>query len=303
MPKISLPYLALMTMFITWGTGFVATKIVVNEIPPMLFNGMRYLLCGILLLGLSFARGVKLPRDKTVWSRIGISSGLSVFGGNFFLTIALLYINGGIAPVVTSLESSIFILMCFFWGERFGRSVWWGLIVGFCGLIVMFWPALQSMLAGSDEAGMANYSFALFFLLLTAFCWGIGGFYVRHYSIEADVFLHTGVQYMLSCGVFLVIAAIYESWDVTRYSTGAWAAFFYVSLITTILGYGSYMYILDKLPANVIATKAYALPLISIITGYLLLDEVLTTYQIAGAVVILFGIGLVNSGKKAKANG
>lgn len=301
MPKIPLPYLALFTMFFTWGTGFVATKAAVNEIPPMLFNGLRYLLCGVLLLAICTARGVPFPKSKTVWSRIGISSALSVFGGNFFLTIALLSINGGIAPVVTSLESSIFIIMCAIWGERFGRSVWLGLFVGFCGLVFMFWPALAAVFSEANNTAMASYGFALFFLLLTAICWGIGGFFVRHYKIEADVFLHTALQYLLACGVFLLIAAVYEPWALGSFSTGAWAAFFYVSLITTILGYGSYMYILGNLPANVIATKAYALPLISILTGYIVLSEVLTGFQIAGGAVILLGIGLVNMGKNKKA--
>ena len=95
-----------------------------------------------------------------------------------------------------------------------------------------------------------------------------------------------------------MLALFFEEFNPGEYSARAWGAFFYVSLITTLLGYACYMYILGKLPAPVIATKAYALPLISLITGFVVLGEKLTLIQWVGVLVMLAGITVVNQARK-----
>jgi drug/metabolite transporter (DMT)-like permease len=295
-------YLALWVMFLTWGTGFVAAKMVVAEIPPFTYNVLRYLLCGGLLMAWAFGRGVVFPSWKSAegretWGRLAISSALSVFGGNFFVTLGLLSINGGIAPVITSLESSVFLLLCFLQGEKMSRWVWVGMGTGFVGLLVLLSPTLWLYWEGGVLAD-AREGFGLLMLFCGALCWGCGGYFVRHHPIRMELFTNTALQYLMSCGVFLVLAVLLEEFHPSEYSARAWGAFFYVSLITTLLGYACYMYILGRLPAPVIATKAYALPLISLVTGYVVLGEVLTPIQWVGVLVMLAGITVVNQARK-----
>lgn len=263
----------------------------------MAFNALRFAICGSVLMIYSKSIGRSLPRDRSEWKKMIIASLLAIVGGNFFLTIALLYINGGFAPVITSLESTIFITSCYiFAGDKFKKAAWIGMAIGFSGLLVMFWPAISEIFQNPNE-DTQNYTLALIFLFLTACCWGSSSYYVRHHKIETPLFMQTSIQYIFACCSFVILSLVMEDLSYTGISKSAWGAFAYVVIFTTVFGYAAFMYILPKLPAQLTATKAYIIPLISIITGYVVLGETLNVFQIIGGVIILGGVCLVNFGK------
>jgi drug/metabolite transporter (DMT)-like permease len=285
-------YLAWIAVCIIWGTTYLAIRIGVAELPPMLFAGMRWIIAGTIFLFYLRMKGVKLPSKEDILPLSVV--GLLLLGfGNGLVVVGEQWVSSGLAALlITTLP---------FWmvgfesllphGPKLNLFIIGGILLGLAGVSFIF---------GSHWEELLNHDYLLGILAILGaeITWSVGSVYSKHKKINLDPLMAASVQ-MLIAGFALTLLGIIlgETSEVTFTQNGL-LAFSYLTLIGSIFGYGSYIYAISHLPLSLVSTYAYINPVIALFLGWLILDERLDFIIAIAAVVIIFGVLLVNKGAK-----
>jgi len=279
-------WLALGTVYVVWGSTFIALAIAVRDLPPLLAMSMRHVVAGAALL--AFA----LPRGDREGDRIGrpqVRAAL-VFGGFLFLLG-----HGGLAwaqqtvpaGVAALLVGSIPIWMALLdrvaFGRRLSRSAYAGFVLGFVGLAFLVDP----FGAGSvDRLGAVV-------IILSALAWASGSLYSRDASLPKRPLVSAGLASV--CGGVLLLAGSVVTGELGRatFSTEALLAVGYLVVIGSFVGFTAYVWLLRSAPMSVVATYAYVNPVVAVFLGWLLLGEDVTVQVVVAGGAVLVAVALI----------
>lgn len=285
-------YIAWIAVCIIWGTTYLAIKIGVEHLPPMLFAGLRWIIAGNILLIILKLRGIKLPSKNDLIhifvigiSLISIANGLVVVGEQFIGSGLTALLLTTIPFWVVGMEAMIPS------GPRINLLILSGLFVGLIGVTLIFkgdWSTLQN----------ASYLSGVLCMLGGVVAWSFGTVYSKYKKITVHPLMGAAVQ-MLFGGLAQTLLGIIlgEASQISFHPDGI-ISFFYLIFFGSILGYGSYIYAIEHLPLSLVATYAYINPIIALFLGWLVLDETMNLTIIAAAVIIILGIIIVKKGTK-----
>jgi drug/metabolite transporter (DMT)-like permease len=283
-------YIAWVAICLIWGTTYLAIKIALEGIPPMLVGGIRYLIASSVLIGGLIARGDRLP-GLTAWPRFALIGFLMLGVGNGGVVWAEQYVSSGLAAVIIATTP--------FWmvavdaalggGERLGRQHWTGLLVGFAGIVLLLWPELTS-------GGQASRNVLLGVLGLQLACigWSLGSTYSKRHTTHVAP-IHGAAVQMLAGGVWLTLAGTaLGEWRTFAPSAHAWWAVLYLAFVGGLAGFGAYIYALAHLPLSFVSLYAYINPIIAVALGTLILGEPFTMRMAMAVAVVLVGTAMVS---------
>lgn len=292
---------ALLAVYLSWGTTYLAIKEGVKTLPPCLFGGGRIGSAGLVLLAFVVLTGrpaLLAPRDLF---RTWLHSLLLFVGGNGLITIGQKTVPSGEASILVATVPLWLGLVECFWpgGERLTLRGWCGLLMGLAGLAVLRWDEL-----GNPAVLLSDT--ATLFVLGSAVCWAFGSVILRHRRVQGDRL--TVATYQMICGgltLMLVGAAVGEGqqFSVSLLTQNVAIAFCYLLVVGSLIGFLSYSWLLGHVSTTVAGTYAYVTPVVAILTGWLLGGETLTGRMIAGMSVILAGVALVRSSEAKTASG
>lgn len=171
---------------------------------------------------------------------------------------------------------------------RIDLKGWIGLLIGFSGVALL-------VLSGSGT-GSSNIMVSAI-ILLAAACWAIGSVYSKGFTPTGSVVANIGVQ-MLAGGIGLCIvgSALGELGRISLSVKGI-GAMLYLIVFGSLIGYSSYIYILQKWPAAKAGTYAYVNPPVAFLLGALVLGEPFTLTMLLSTVIILAGVLMVQLSK------
>ncbi len=282
-------YLAFGAVSFFWGTTYLAIRIGVEVLPPALFAGVRFLLAGLILFTALLARGYKAP-NASEWKHQAIIGIALLVLGNGVVVWAEQFVPSSLAAlIVATLPFSIVTIEAALGkGDRLTGKKMLGLMIGFAGLVLLLWPDLQGAIQGTYLLGIIG-------LLLAPVFWSAGSIYSKYRQSTTRPFMAAAIQ-MIIAGLLLSLIGILSG-ELARFhfSVQGFAAISYLIVFGSILGYGSYIYALDKLPPSVVSMYAYINPVVAVFLGWLILDERLDLLMIIATVVILSGVVLVKS--------
>lgn len=286
-------WLALLAVYIVWGSTYLAIRFVVESIPPFFSAGLRFLISGAVLYLFRRLQGDPRP-TKANWIAATIIGLFMLLGGNGLLVWAEQHIPSGIA--------SLFIATTPLWmvlidslrpgGKRSDGLTWLGVLLGFVGIILLIAPWQQDFTAGGpmDPLGVAA-------LLFAAFSWTIGSLYSRHAPLPTSPLLSTGMEMLAgSLGLF-VMSAFMGEWthlDLSTIQPRSLWGLVYLITFGSLIGFVSYTWLLRNAPTPLVATYAYVNPLVAILLGVLLANEALTVWVVVSAVVIISSVIIIN---------
>jgi drug/metabolite transporter (DMT)-like permease len=284
--NIVIELLLLLVAFI-WALNFSLVKIGLNEIDPMSFNALRFLLATILMWGVVLKRGIWVPiRREDRWN-------LVVLGLTGNLLYQLLFIFGlertfsansavmlGTIPVWVAVVSH--------WSssdEKMNRNKAIGVILAFTGVLFI-------LLGKPERISLSSETFVGDLLTLaSAFVFG-------YYSVKSRGFLtyypplqlttismSVGGMSLFFAGIPWLIELDYGSIGWFSYGTVAYSGFFSVGIAYIIWNYG-----LRQVGAVRTATYQNLVPVLGLILGFLILGEKLELLQYVGSMVVIAGI-------------
>ena len=281
---------AYITVCILWGSTYLAIRIGVSAFPPELFAGIRFFIAGLLMLIYGRLRGFEFPSNLTGIRDQSIVGLFLLFGGNGLVVWAGQWVHSGItALMVATIPLFIVIIELFIPGRpKIELKGWLGLLIGFSGVAML--------VLSNSGAGSINAKGAIV-LLAASFFWAMGTVYSKSFKPEGSMIVNIGIQ-MLAGGIALLILGI-SLGELPRVSVSSKGigALLYLIVFGSLLGYSSYIYVLEKWPAAKAGTYAYVNPPVAVLLGALILKESFTLTVLLATVVILSGVLLVQLSK------
>ena len=277
---------AFAVIYLVWGSTFLATRIGVLEMPPMLFAAGRFTIAGTLLSIVALVLGERFPRTRREWLHAGLFSILMVPLSNGLSTVAVRHVPSNEAALLAA-GSALWLAGLGAIGPRGhtlrGDSIL-GVLLGFAGVVLLVWPHAD---AAPGHLGWRAL------LLLSSMNFAIASIVYRdaHLAVGPMAFNAT---IMLMGAACLAIAGVATGepthW---RWSGTGVAAMLYLALFGSALAYTSYTWLLKHAPADRVGTFAYVNPAIATVLGWAVLGEALTGGQLVGVMVILAAVALV----------
>ncbi len=281
--------LCLATVYLVWGTSYVATRVGVLNLPPLLFGGVRFILGGILLLAVALWRGFRPAQLAGQWRHVLVLSLIGVAISNGLQTWAMQWVPSH-ASALLNASCALWIVVFGLFGVRAhkpGTRAVVGLVVGFAGTALLMWPS-------AGEAAAGALLIPQLAILLACIVWSLGTIYMRNHSIDVDLFALVGIQMLLG-GVWMALAGLaFGEAARWHWSMQGALALAYLVIFSCCFAYTAYAWLARNATPAQVGTYSYVNPAIASVVGYLALGETLSPVQIVGGLVILGGVLMIN---------
>ncbi len=285
-----LAILSYLTVCIVWGSTYLAIRVGVTDMPFLVFAGVRFFTAGSIILLASKIVGWKFPDQLDDYKTIAFAGIMLLFVSNGLVCWAEQWIDSGLTALLLAATPLFMALIEVIVprDQRIGRLGWVGLVIGFLGVVYLFSPHLN--LEGQTLPAMLA-------VLGASLNWAIASIYLKRRIVSGSMMPNVGIQMFAAGVLFLLAAAFFGGITLEEASADGIAALLYLIFIGSILAYTAFNYMLKALPAAKAGTYAYVNPVVAVILGYLILNEVVTTQTIVAALIILGGVVLVQVSK------
>lgn len=264
---------------IIWGINFVVAKATVSYIPPYFLLGMRLALSSLVLI--PFMRRPELPLSKIF--RISITLTSLHFG---LMYIALGYgLDSSIAVILDQMRVPFAVTLGYFiFGETIGKRGAFGITLALIGTFII---------AGTPNA-LNNYP-AMWMMIAAAAAWAFYNIQVKNLQ-NVDMLSFIGWVSLFGTPQLFLISAIFETGQVEALLAAPkiiYFALFYISIFVTIIGHGSWYYLLQKYPVAKVVPYSLMIPVFGMLAGVILLKEQLSWQIIIGSAFTISGVASI----------
>ena len=281
-----LVWLALWTVYIVWGSTYLAIRVTVETMPPLLAMGVRFLIAGSLMyVFLRIKRGPEGVRTtgKQRWAAAIVGAAL-LLGGNGMVALGEQHVSSGLASLIIASVPLWVVLLRKLTREPVAGATLVSVVVGFMGV---------ALLASSNGSVSRAAALGVALVVLASLSWAGGSFFSNHLPLPADPLLSTTWQ-MLTGGLALVAAGavtgeVAEA-EISEFSTASILAVVYLILIGSILAFTAYTWLLQNAPISKVTTYAYVNPVVAVFLGWAVLSERVTPTILVGAAIIVASV-------------
>jgi drug/metabolite transporter (DMT)-like permease len=294
-PPLWKTLLAFGFIYFVWGSTYLAIRVGVHEVPPLMFAAMRFFAAGAALYGWTMMRGEKAPTTRQ-WISACILAVLIFVGDYGLLFWAEIRVPSGIAAVMMA-TIPVFIALgeiVFLGTQKLTGRLAIALVVGIAGVAVLTLRTLNLSGMPVEPLGAAA-------LIVAAMCWGVATILTRKLELPPSKVVSSGAQ-MLAGGIMLfVFSAMFGEFgrfDVRAVSSGAWWALAYLVVVGSIIGYTAYLWLLHHQSPTKVGTYAYVNPVVAVVVGYFLGGEELGMRTVVGAVLVVVSVVMITTSRK-----
>lgn len=282
------PAHALLAMLVAaiWGFSFVVIKVGVSSVPPLLLTGLRFLFA-------AFPAVLFIKRPTARWPYVagyGLFIGIVQFG---LLFIALKQgLPAGLASVI--IQSQVFITMglaAMLFGERLKPVQLAGALLAVCGIALIAWTRWTG-------ASLVP----LLLVLLAALSWSCGNMLSKRSGETNPLGFIVWASLVAPLPLF-VLSALTEDHAAIMQALGepTWlsiGAVLFLAWPATILGFGTWSWLLGRYPASQVSPFALLVPVFGMAGGIGLLGETIQPMALAGSAIVLAGLILTVLGPR-----
>jgi drug/metabolite transporter (DMT)-like permease len=279
-------YVALIAVWIFWGTTYLAIRMALESFPPLILLSARFILSGLILLIGANVAGATIPvrRELALTALYGV---IVLGGGNGSLVFAEQWVPSGLA--------ALFITTSPFWlvglemasgGERLRLPTLAGILVGSCGVLLLIAPAVTGATLGTGVLKA--------FLLLQAGCflWNAGALLQKRQKTLAHPVVSGAVQQLATGLVFLIPALLIPQHQIEWTAKSSWALLYLVTF-GSVVGYSAFIYAMEHLPVAMVSTYTYVNPMVAVLLGWVFYREHFGWREAAAMAVIFAGVAIV----------
>ncbi len=246
--------IALATIYVIWGSAFLAIRIAIEDFPPFLMSGLRYWFAGCVLYAFMWLRGAESPR-RHEWLAAAGAGAFLVVTANGALVFAEQWISSGLAAMGFATAPLWAVLFAAFWERWPTRAEWIGLGFGFLGVVML---NLETDLSASPIGGVA--------LMISATGWAFGSIVSRRVSLPVG--LMGSAAMMISGGLMLTVLGFAVGERLTHVpAPRSMLAFAYLAIFSSLIGFSAYNFLLRHTRPAVFTSHAYTNPVIAVVLG------------------------------------
>jgi drug/metabolite transporter (DMT)-like permease len=287
-------WIALGIVYLVWGSTYLAIRVGVEHLPPLLLAGTRYVIAGALLYPIArrasaatraTARGGARPGAKA-WLACAVVGLLLLFAGNGGVSVAETRLPSGVAALLVATVPLWMIV--FAWPvehQRVTTRAAAGLAIGLAGVAVLVG-------AGLSGGGMSG----VFIVLGASAAWGLGSVLSHRLPVPGDAMLAAAIEMLAGGVVLLAVAAASGEFARVHWSAvpaSSWIALAYLIGPGSILAFTAYGYALSHLPTAAVSTYAYVNPVVAVLAGIVFLGEQFSWREGLGAALVLASVVII----------
>lgn len=285
--------LAFAAVYIIWGTTYLAIRIGIESMPPFTMAGLRYVIAGVLMLLYIQIKG-EILFDKTVIRNLLLGAFMLTCGqGTIFW--AEKYVPSGLTAVLISTAPIWYIVADKkHWRNYFtSKLTLFSILLGLAGVWLLFKD--QAITGNGTSSSMMIL--ASIVIIVACLCWVSASLYYKYNHNPGSLFKNIGWQLIGGAVGCLLVGTFMGEWgqfNITQVTARSWGALLYLAIAGSIVAFTAMFWLLERRPAPVVGTYAYVNPVIAVILGYFIADELITGSQIIGMAIILIAAYLAN---------
>lgn len=284
-------------IYFVWGSTFLAIRVGVQEVPPFLLAGMRFVLAGVILYLWARARGIASPSARE-WGAVTLLAVLF-----FVLDYGLVFwaetrVPSGITAVMMALIPAFMALseIIFMKTQRLTARLGVALVMGVAGVGVLVSRSASFGDAAIDRGGAIA-------LVVATLSWSVASALTRKLSLPASKAMSSATQ-MLAGGVLLTgTAAVlgeFRGFHLQTVSAKAWLALAYLIVAGSIVAFTAYVWLIHHESPTKVGTYAYVNPVVAVLLGYFFGGESLGSRTVLGAALVLASVVVITTAKKVR---
>jgi drug/metabolite transporter (DMT)-like permease len=273
-----------------WGSTWLGIKIGLEDSPPFLSAGFRFLVATIILYLLAQIKGIDFRKNRGKLKQIFLPG---IF--QYFFSYALVYwgeqfISSGLMAILFSTLPFFVAFYAFFIlkNEKLGFWKIFGLILGFLGIIVIFSENLS--------LGLKENFWGMLAAVGSAACSALSTVLIKKNLKEVNPVVTATYQMALGSFFLLITGFSLEKLSDFKITFNSLGALLYLAIFGSAIAFVSYYWLLKKVEATKISVIAFITPIVAVFLGWLFLDEKIEWYMAFGTIFVFAGIGLVNYG-------
>lgn len=267
------------------GGNFTALKFALDHTTPLLMASMRTVVGGSFLLGFALLRGERLPRRLDDLANIFVVSFSITTVSSGLLLIGVSRVPAGVASLVSSTMPLFTAVLTFLLlGVKINRLGLVGVLVGFCGTIVLASPSL-----GGETAAIGIFS-----LVISAVAWAFGTVYMKWKDMSrVTPVMLVGVQLIMSALVLVPFALAVEGTSKTDWSLGLLVPLLYAAIPANAVTFALMATVVRRATPTQASSTAYLIPVFGVFFGWTIRGEVLGWVELAGGLLVIAGVYLL----------
>ena len=280
---------ALSIVYVVWGTTYLAIRVVVETVPPLLSASFRFLVAGLAYyLWLRIRHGSDAVRvtGKQLMSCALVGTAL-LLGGNGLVTIAEQTVSSSLAALMIATVPLWVVLMRRLTGDRIPVSTLIGVGIGFVGVAWLVLPG------GRPEE---STTMGIILLILAPMFWATGSFLSGRIDMPANPFVSTAYQMLFGGLATTIVGGLrgeFADVHLEEFSTSSLLALGYLVVFGSWVAFTAYVWALQNVPVSKVATYAFVNPVIAMSLGWLILDEQLTPTMLGAAAIIIASVAMI----------
>jgi len=285
-------WLALIAIYIAWGSTYLAIRFAVESMPPFLMAATRFLIAGMVVYVWRRMAGDP-PPTRAQWRSALIIGLFLLLGGNGGVTWAEQRVDSGIAALLVA-SSPFWMVLIDALRPGGKRPIWQvsaGVLLGLAGIAILVAPGQTPDSAiGFDLLGVTA-------LMLASLSWAIGSIYGRGADLPKSPLLGTGMEMLAGSAGLFMAGTITGEWgrlELASITTRSLSGLAYLIVIGSLVGFVAYSWLIRVAPMPTVSTYAYVNPLLAVILGSLLAQEELTLRVLLAAPIIISSVALIN---------
>ncbi|MBE8191331.1 MAG: DMT family transporter [Alphaproteobacteria bacterium] len=272
-------FLMLFVICVIWGFTFVAGKAAVEEIPPILFTGLRYLLLCLLLLPFLKIVPGRMPYILMLSFFLGSAHFVLFYGG---MKVAE---NVSAVAVVTQLGVPIStVLSVFLLNETIGGRRLFGILAAFVGVVII-----------SFDPAVADERIGIWLVLGSAILGAYGTILMKQIR-QIGVYQMQAWIATLSFAPLFAVSLVFEDNHIEVLQSASWVAWGGVAFTAfgaSLIGHAGMYYLLKKYDVSVISPLTLMAPVFGVIFGVLVWGDELSMRFWIGGSITLFGVLMI----------
>jgi drug/metabolite transporter (DMT)-like permease len=281
---------ALLTVYLVWGSTYLAIRFAIETLPTFSMAGVRFLVAGAILYGWARAKGAPPPRRSHWLPSFGIGA-LLLLGGNGAVVWAEHRIPSGIAALLVAVEPVMIALLApLVLGHRRvqARGVV-GLVAGLAGV------AIGGVAPGGSDPTAVHPAGALA-VVVGALSWALGSLWSVRADLPSSRAMASGLQMLLGGALLLGaggVAGEWSTWTLAGTSARSLLALGYLVVFGSIVAFSAYAYLMRAAAPNVASTYAFVNPVVAVLLGWAAAGEPLNWRVGVASALILTAVALM----------
>jgi drug/metabolite transporter (DMT)-like permease len=280
-------WLALGTVYLVWGSTYLAIAIAVQTLPPLFYSGVRFASAGLILAAWLAFRGVDLRVSRQELAGAAIVGTLLLALANGLVNVAERTVPSGVAALIVASIPLWIVVYRMVAGEHIGRDLLAGVFLGLVGVAILVVPG--GLNGTIDPLGAI-------LLFIATLSWALGTFLSPRLATPRNALVSTAYQ-MLAAGVVLMVVAVAKGEiahiDPSTFSLRSLLAFGYLVLFGSLVAFSAYTWLLQNASVSLVSTYAFVNPVVAVVLGALILGESVTTNVLIGAAVIVVAVAFI----------